>query len=197
MIPTKKYVQKACEASTANTDKFYDALIVAMTRYEINTAKRIAAFLATIEVESAKLTATEESLYYSSPDRLASIFKRAFKSPAEALPYIKNPKALSQKLYNGFHGRGLIQLTWEENYRKCGTALGVDFVANPSLLSTPQYAALSAAWFWSVHNCNQWADQSDMDRITLEVNGKAKLALQERIAEFKENMQPEMVAALV
>jgi putative chitinase len=197
MIPTKKYVQKACEASTANTDKFYDALIVAMTRYEINTPKRIAAFLATIEVESAKLTATEESLYYSSPDRLTSIFKRAFKSPAEALPYIKNPKALSQKLYNGFHGRGLIQLTWEENYRKCGTALGVDFVANPSLLSTPQYAALSAAWFWSIHNCNQWADQSDMDHITLEVNGKAKLALQERIAEFKENMQPEMVAQLV
>lgn len=197
MIPTKKYVQKACEASIANTDKFYDALIVAMTRYEINTPKRIAAFLATIEVESAKLTATEESLYYSSPDRLASIFKRAFKSPAEALPYIKNPKALSQKLYNGFHGRGLIQLTWEENYRKCGTALGVDFVANPALLSTPQYAALSAAWFWSIHNCNQWADQSDMDHITLEVNGKAKLALQERIAEFKENMQPEMVAQLV
>ena len=197
MIPSKQYVQKACEATPANTEKYYDALVATMTKFQINTPQRVAAFLATIEVESARLTAVEEGLSYSSADRLASIFKRAFKSPAEAIPYIKNPKALSQKLYNGFHGRGLIQLTWEDNYRKAGTALGVDFIANPSLLATPQYAALSAGWFWDVHKCNQWADKSDMDQITLEVNGKAKLALQERIAEFKENMQPDMVAMLV
>ena len=197
MIPSKQYVQMACEATPQNAEKYYDPLVATMLKYEINTPTRIAAFLATIEVESAHLSAVEEGLYYSTPERLATIFKRAFKTPAEALPYIKNPKALSMKLYNGFHGRGLIQLTWQENYIKCGTALGVDFVANPSLLATPRYAALSAGWFWDAHQLNQWADKSDMDHITLEVNGKAKLALQERIAEFRENMQPNMVAMLV
>jgi len=132
------------------------------------------------------LTATEEGLYYSSAERLAGIFKRAFNGDVSAaLPFTKNPKALSQKLYQGFHGRGLIQLTWEKNYRLCGDALGVDFVAHPELLSSPQYAALSAAWFWKTNGCNEAADKSDMDLVTKIVNGPAKLHLAERKQQFQ------------
>lgn len=35
--------------------------------------------------------------------------------------------------YYPFYGRGLVQLTWEENYRKMGTLLGVDLVNNPDM----------------------------------------------------------------
>lgn len=181
---TVEFLQKATDATPANAAKYIDALNAAMERFEINTPKRIAAFLATVSIESARLSAVEEGLYYSSPERLASIFKRAFRDADDAKPYAKNPKALSTKLYQGCHGRGLIQLTWEANYRKCGDALGVDFVAKPELLTTPQYAALSAAWFWKTHGCNEAADMGDMTKVTAIVNGPAKLHLAERKAQY-------------
>lgn len=33
--------------------------------------------------------------------------------------------------YYPFYGRGLVQLTWEQNYKKMGTILGVDLVKDP------------------------------------------------------------------
>lgn len=181
---TVEFLQKATGATQANAAKYVDALSSAMERFEINTPKRIAAFLATVSIESARLSAVEEGLYYSSAERLASIFKRAFRDADDARPYAKNPKSLSLKLYQGFHGRGLIQLTWEANYLKCGTALGVDFVADPALLTTPKYAALSAAWFWKANGCNAAADMGDMTKVTAIVNGPAKLHLAERKAQY-------------
>lgn len=180
------------KSETGSTDadaaKYIDGINEAMDRFEINTPERRAAFLATIQVESMSLAAVEEGLYYSDPARLALIFPRAFKTPADAIPFARNPTALSQKLYNGFHGRGLIQLTWQANYKACGDALGVDFVSNPALLCTPRYAALSAGWFWQTHSCNEIADIDDMATITLHVNGPAKLALAERQADFERDL---------
>jgi len=181
---TVEYLQKATGSTAANAAKYIEPLKAAMERFEINTQNRVAAFLATVAIESAHLAAVEEGLYYSSPERLASIFKRAFRDADDATPYAKNPKALSQKLYGGCHGRGLIQLTWEANYRKCGDALGVDFVSKPELLATPEYAALSAAWFWKANGCNQAADLGDMTKVTAIVNGPAKLHLAERKAQY-------------
>lgn len=43
--------------------------------------------------------------------------------------------------YYPYYGRGYVQLTWEENYRKAGEKLGFDFVKNPSLVQKPEYAA--------------------------------------------------------
>ena len=41
-----------------------------------------------------------------------------------------------QSRYWGWHGRGLVQLTWKSNYEKFSRILGVDLVANPNLLIT-------------------------------------------------------------
>lgn len=43
--------------------------------------------------------------------------------------------------YYPFYGRGYVQLTWEENYKKAGDILGFDFVNNPELVQIPKYAA--------------------------------------------------------
>jgi putative chitinase len=160
--------------------KYIAPLNQSMDRFEINTPQRIAAFLATISIESARLSAVEENLFYSNPERLASIFKRVFPDAKAAEGFTKNPKALSQILYNGFHGRGLIQITHEPNYKACGDALGVNFIEEPELLATPIYAALSAGWFWKTNGCNEAADAGDMDKVTRIVNGPAKLHLAER-----------------
>jgi putative chitinase len=94
-----------------------------------------------------------------------------------------NPEKIANKVYAGrmgntedgdgakYIGRGLIQLTGKENYANCGSAIGVDLVANPDLLSTPKYAALSAGWFWNRRGLNALADADDIDTITKRING--------------------------
>jgi predicted chitinase len=48
-----------------------------------------------------------------------------------------------------YHGRGPIQLTGIGNYMAAGTALGVDLVAAPQMVSTvPSVAWRTAFWFW-------------------------------------------------
>lgn len=51
---------------------------------------------------------------------------------------------LKGKPYYPYVGRGYIQLTWEDNYRKAGAILGVDFVKYPRKLQEPRYAATIA-----------------------------------------------------
>lgn len=40
-----------------------------------------------------------------------------------------------------YYGRGLVQLTWRENYEKQGARLGIDLLGNPDLALDPSYAA--------------------------------------------------------
>jgi putative chitinase len=176
-------------ASMANAIRYADALTQAMDRFEINNESRQAAFLATISVESAKLTAVEEGLYYKDPSRLAKIYPRAFDNAQEATPYARNPDGLSQLLYGGYHGRGLIQLTWEKNYKAAGESLGFDYLGQPVLLLEPEHAALTAGWFWFTNGCNPPADRGDMKAVTRIVNGPALMHLAERVEQFEKNLE--------
>ena len=43
--------------------------------------------------------------------------------------------------YYPYYGRGYVQLTWRENYKKAGDILGFDFVRNPHWVQIPKYSA--------------------------------------------------------
>lgn len=182
-------IARATGAKRSIALPFTDPLNEAMYRFEINTARRVSAFLATVAVESTNLSAVEESLYYRDPARLVAIYSRAFKNTQTAVPYTRNPAGLSQLLYKGYHGRGLIQLTWEKNYKEAGDALGYDYVGHRELLLQPKHAALTAAWFWSANGCNEAADRGDMNDVTRRVNGPARMHLAERIAQYDANIE--------
>lgn len=49
-------------------------------------------------------------------------------------------KYLRSKPYYPYIGEGFCQLTWEDNYRRFGKALGIDLVGNPKLANEPETA---------------------------------------------------------
>ncbi len=174
----------------------------------LETVPRAAAFLATLSVESKSreggLSATEEGLYYTDPLRVATIFKRVFDLNKDkkisqdevenAKKYIRNPNALGQILYGGYYGRGLIQLTWEKNYRLYMEHSGVDVISNPHLLAEPEDAFRSACWFWENNGCNEASEETgdptkDMWAVTGLVNGSARMHLEERTDNFIHNLE--------
>lgn len=177
-------------------DKYWPVVQVSLPASNITDNKnRLSAFMATIRVESNNLQDVEEGLYYKDPLRLATIFRRVFDVNKNkqidgpdieaARPYARNPKALSKVLYNGFHGRGLIQITWEDNYRAYGNSVGVDIVNNPDLLLEPEHAVGSACWFFRTKGCFVPADRGDMDGATRIVNPAMMHAAERRTAFFQ------------
>lgn len=179
----------ACTSSTlANAARYADELADAMPRFSINTSNRVACFLANVAHETRGLAAVEEDLYYTTPDRLRAIFPSLFvaakggKYQAEA--FARKPAELSRIKYGGYHGRGLMHLTWRENYQAAGDALGVDYVAWPELVTQPKHAALTACWFWAeFKDLNALADRAAMREIRVKVNGPAALGMSETITQ--------------
>ena len=165
--------------------QWVDALNETFTRFGISTPRQQAAFIGQCGHECRNFTLMEEGLTYKTAERLMKIFPRRFPTPESATPFVNNPKALANKIYASrmgnrdeasgdgyrFRGRGCIQLTGADGYFHAGKALGVDFWANPDLVATPQYAALTAGWFWSTHNCNNLAEAGDWIALTKKING--------------------------
>lgn len=70
-----------------------------------------------------------------------------------------------------YRGRGFIQLTGRDNYRRIGKKLGIDLEGRPELASQVDIAARVAGYFWQSHDCNQLADAGDFMAITRTING--------------------------
>ena len=70
-----------------------------------------------------------------------------------------------------FKGRGLIQVTGRFNYEAISKDLGIDFLNNPTKLSEPEFATLSAFWYWNRHSLNVYADTNDFEHLTKKING--------------------------
>jgi len=179
--------------------KWEEPLQAAFDKYEINTPKRQAAFIGQCAHESGNFKTLEENLNYR-PETLVKTWPSRFPDLVTADKFAHNPQALANKVYAGrlgnnqendgwkYHGRGLIQLTGRENYERCGSAIGVDLINEPSLLVEPNYAVLSAAWFWNKKGLNELADQQEHGQITKRING-GTLGLDDRIAKTTKAMQ--------
>jgi len=60
--------------------------------------------------------------------------------------------------YAPYFGRGPIQLTWVDNYRKAGDALGLPLVQQPDLVLQPKVGFDVAVWFWKTRSLNPLCD---------------------------------------
>lgn len=164
-------------STAANRAKYLGPLNSAFVRYGITTLPRLRAFLAIIGVETGQLRVVTENLNYSA-DGLRKTFGKYFPTVELAQAYARQPEKIANRVYGGrmgngpessgegwkYRGRGLIQLTGKDNYTRAANGMyalpmGVDFVAEPDLIATPEYAAQSAAWFFETSRASAAADQ--------------------------------------
>lgn len=183
-------------STEANRAKYNKSLVLAMLKYNIDTPNRKRAFLAQVGHESGQLSAVSENLNYSA-SALRRVFGKYFPDDIAANEYARKPEMIANKVYanrmgNGdeasgdgwkYRGRGLIQITGKNNYEDLNVDMlgrnpGINLLQNPDLLATPEYAALSAAWFWKKSGLNELADKlggSDdhevFKHITRRING--------------------------
>ena len=163
IMPTTEQIQAGTSCKAATAERWQKHLQFACDAYQINTPKRLAAFLAQIGHESGYLQYVKEiwgptiaQKRYEGREDLGNVF------PGDGKKYM---------------GRGLIQMTGRNNYiatrdglRKIMTEVP-DFEEFPEYLETPPFAALSAAWYWFEHGLNELADRGEFEKITRRING--------------------------
>ena len=179
--------------------KWLEPLNDTFAKYGINSINRQACFIAQCMHESMGFKLLEENLHYSA-NALMRTWPSRFPDEDTAEKYANNPEKIANKVYGGrmgnvedgdgwkYHGRGLIQLTGKDNYANCGSSLDVDLLSNPEWVATPEYASLSAGWFWNKKGLNDLADTMDIETMTKRING-GTLGIDDRKAKIRMVMQ--------
>lgn len=178
--------------------EWVDALNETFSRFNITTKNQQAMFIGQCGHECGNFRILEENLNYRAAT-LMKLWPKRFPTLEKANEYSGNAKKIANSVYSlrmgnrdetsgdgyRFRGRGCIQLTGHSNYFHAGKALGVDFVMEPDLVATPKFAALTAGWFWSTHNCNAPADALDYTKVTKIING-GTIGLDDRIKHIQQ-----------
>lgn len=182
--------QMAANLSAGLAARWFPHIDAAMREFGITASEDQAMFIAQVGHESTGYTALVESFNYSvaglagfiragriTQDQANMLGRRAGEL---SLP-LERQRALANLAYNKrngnkgphdgwkYRGRGLIQITGLDNYRRCGTALKLDLVTAPELLAEDQHAARSAAWFYATSGCLKYP--GDVVRVTQIING--------------------------
>jgi len=167
--------------------RWHPHVLEAAERFAFGSPARLAMWIAQCGHESGGFKRLVENLNYSA-DALRKTWAQRFPTDEVAQRYARQPERIANYVYadrigNGseasgdgwkYRGRGLIQITGRENYRACGAALGVDLEAEPDLLASDRWAALSAGWFWDVKKLGPPADAGNLELVTRRINGGLK-----------------------
>lgn len=122
----------------------------------------------------------DEAARRSTPlDWLAYILATVWHETAHTMQPVKEAYWKSEEWrkknlrYFPWYGRGDIQLTWEENYKKAGKAIGVDLIANPDAAMDPAnsvriaFEGMEHGWFTgkALDDYLDGKDESDVEDL--------------------------------
>jgi len=181
-------ILKSIMPSIKDANDWAGPLSFAMGANEVNTIPRAQMLIAQLAWESGEFNKINENLSYTA-FRLMKVWPGRFPSLKEAEPYAHNPEALANKVYsdrmgNGpeesgegwrYRGRGLIQLTGKDNYRRISELIHMpEILDDPDMLLDRSIACLSATAFWKMKGLNEVADADDLSAymtVTKKING--------------------------
>ena len=163
---------------------WHNALSLCLPDYDINTPRRVAAFIAQCAHESGGFKFLKENLNYRAAS-LMKVWPRYFPTQDIANQYANKQEMIANRAYGGrmgngpeesgdgwkFCGRGLIQLTGRNNYQAFADSIETPIDEIPAYLQTFEGAVQSACWFWETNKLNQWADSGDILTLTKRING--------------------------
>ncbi|HEJ7241542.1 MAG: glycoside hydrolase family 19 protein [Serratia marcescens] len=194
---TQDQFQQAAGSSAELAARWFKPITAAMAEFGITTPVQQAMFIAQTGHESQGFTRLAESFNYTPAALLTTFGNRISRDQAAMLgrtaDHPARQEAIANLVYQGrygnklpgdgwkFRGHGLIQITFLDNHKACGKALGLDLVANPDLLMVDVNAARSAGWYWQTRNINQVA--ADVREATRRIN-PALHALDQRTARY-------------
>lgn len=164
-------------------DVWHEPVRDACEAWEIDTARRVAMFVAQTAHESAGFRRLLENMKYSAAGLRRTWKQRFSEADADRMAY--DEYAIAERAYGGrmgngpegtgdgfrYRGRGLIQVTGKTNYLLIGEHLGGDFIERPDDLTVPIWAAYAAACYWDLSGCSEMADADDFESITRAING--------------------------
>ena len=113
-------VDKMKKLTSEELEAFVTALIKECQENQLSCRRQIAYILATVEWETAKTFQPVVESYWE-------------KNPA-------NYNKITHPEYYPYYGRGYVQLTWKQNYKKFSDIVGKDLVKNPDLVLNPEIA---------------------------------------------------------
>ncbi len=165
----------------------------------ITSARALANVLAQVHAECNFMPQTEGN--YSAAN-LLSLYgpqqkrnKVRFNTLAEAQAVVdQGHEAVFEKIYGGrfgndtpgdgykYRGRGFIQLTFKDNYRRVGKAIHKDLVGNPDLANDPKVATDILLNFLGVKSSNQ-SFLEDISRVNDKIGPAAPPASRAKFAE--------------
>jgi len=171
-----------------NGDVFVPYLNKVITEFEINTPKRLAAFIAQIAHESGGFRHMRE---------IAS--GATYDTGRKAKQLGNTPQADGDGQF--YKGRSPMQITGKANYKACSLFLFGDerLLKTPELLELPEFAIRASAWYFVIIKGNSLMDLPDSWRsatkkyspfqyLTYRIN-TALLHYDRRLAYFKKGLQ--------
>ena len=115
----------------------------------------------------------------------------SFKEYGGRLDFAKYERGIAAKILGNlhlgdgakYHGRGYIQLTGRDNYKRAGLALNLPLEKHPELAEKPEVAAKIAVWFWKTHVKPNVKDFNNVQAVTKPIN-RGLHGLQDREIKF-------------
>jgi putative chitinase len=184
LIDVKLLQIAAPSTSATELAGWVDQIKNACKKYNIDTVREVACFLAQSSHESGGFTRLTENLNYSAK-RLTQVWPKRFPTLAIANQYAKNPQKLANNVYanrmgNGapatgdgyrFRGQGLFQLTGRSNYTAFAKSIGMTVEKASEYIGTREGAAMSAAWYFDENGLDRLAATPGVEDETRAING--------------------------
>lgn len=166
---TSADISQVTQCPQNNIETVWPLVFSALQAVNQGSIRSCAGAIGTIAIETASKFVPVSELYNDPPGKYA-YFEQMY-GPNGSNIYAKQMGNTEVGDGAKYYGRGLIQLTWKNNYISYGNLVGADLLNNPDLLLQPDISAKVFAQYWVSRNIQEQADREDWTSVRASVQG--------------------------